>query len=116
MFIVEDLYMLKNFLRIFPKEHQLYDRFVLFYHKGISNKLCEIITSELDRREIVQLLNWIRIYPSEQLLGMPFLQVNAFALLDDYPLLFLMRNLNAFRISSSMKRKAKYAIGRLKLS
>uniref|UniRef100_A0A9J2PTR4 Exocyst complex component Sec6 n=1 Tax=Ascaris lumbricoides TaxID=6252 RepID=A0A9J2PTR4_ASCLU len=87
MFIVEDLYAAKNFLRIFPKEHQLYDRFVLFYHKGISNKLCEIITSELDRREIVQLLNWIRIYPSEQLLGMPFLQVNAFALLDDYPLL-----------------------------
>lgn len=27
------------------------------------------------------------VFRSEQLLGMPFLQVNAFALLDDYPLL-----------------------------
>ncbi|VDM48257.1 unnamed protein product [Toxocara canis] len=63
MFIVEDLFAAKHFLRIFPRKHQLYDRFVFFYHKGISNKLCEMVTNELDRREIVQLLNWIRIYP-----------------------------------------------------
>lgn len=38
-YIVEDLYAAKHFLRIFPKEHQLYNNFIIFYHNGIINKV-----------------------------------------------------------------------------
>ncbi|VDN41861.1 unnamed protein product [Gongylonema pulchrum] len=53
LYIVEDLYAAKHFLRIFPKEHQLYNNFVI----------TEIARGELNKRELVQLLSWIRLYP-----------------------------------------------------
>ncbi|MFH4973331.1 hypothetical protein AB6A40_000040 [Gnathostoma spinigerum] len=86
-FIVKDLYAAKNFLQIFPPEHQLYDRFVMYYHAGISRKIREIANSDMDKREISQLLHWIRSYSGDQVLGMPFLQINAEELLLDHPLL-----------------------------
>ncbi|VDD95414.1 unnamed protein product [Enterobius vermicularis] len=62
MFIMDDLAAAKKFLASFPKEHQLYDRFVLLYHQNIRKKLTEIGATDLDKREIVQLLNWVKDY------------------------------------------------------
>ncbi|OZC07227.1 hypothetical protein X798_05752 [Onchocerca flexuosa] len=62
-YIVEDLYAAKHFLRIFPKEHQLYNNFIIFYHNGIASKISELAKGELNKRELIQLLSWIRQYP-----------------------------------------------------
>ncbi|VDM92716.1 unnamed protein product, partial [Litomosoides sigmodontis] len=87
LYIVEDLYAAKHFLRIFPKEHQLYNNFILFYHNGIAGKISELAKGELNKRELIQLLSWIRQYPGGNMLGMPFLEINTMALIQDRPLI-----------------------------
>ncbi|VDK78779.1 unnamed protein product [Onchocerca ochengi] len=86
-YIVEDLYAAKHFLRIFPKEHQLYNNFIIFYHNGIVSKISELAKGELNKRELIQLLSWIRQYPGEHMLGMAFLEIDAISLVNDKPLI-----------------------------
>ncbi|VBB34041.1 unnamed protein product [Acanthocheilonema viteae] len=87
LYIVEDLYTAKHFLRIFSKEHQLYNNFIIFYHNGIANKISELAKGELNKRELIQLLSWIRQYPGEHMLGMAFLEIDAISLVQDRPLI-----------------------------
>ncbi|KAK6104750.1 Exocyst complex component Sec6 family protein [Brugia pahangi] len=87
LYIVEDLYAAKHFLRIFPKEHQLYNNFILSYHNGIAKKISELAKGELNKRELIQLLSWIRQYPGEHMLGMAFLEIDAISLIRDKPLI-----------------------------
>ncbi|KAM3718729.1 Exocyst complex component [Dirofilaria immitis] len=86
-YIVNDLYAAKHFLRIFPKEHQLYNNFILFYHNGIANKISELAKGELNKRELIQLLSWIRQYPGEHMLGMAYLEIDVISLIKDKPLI-----------------------------
>ncbi|CAG9540429.1 unnamed protein product [Cercopithifilaria johnstoni] len=87
LYIVEDLYAAKHFLRIFPKDHQLYNNFITFYHNGIANKISELAKGELNKRELIQLLSWIRQYSGEHMLGMAFLEIDVISLVQHKPLL-----------------------------
>uniref|UniRef100_A0AAF5RWI3 Exocyst complex component Sec6 n=6 Tax=Wuchereria bancrofti TaxID=6293 RepID=A0AAF5RWI3_WUCBA len=87
LYIVEDLYAAKHFLRIFSKEHQLYNNFIISYHNGIAKKISELAKGELNKRELIQLLSWIRQYPGEHMLGMAFLEIDAISLIRDKPLI-----------------------------
>uniref|UniRef100_A0A915Q5K8 Exocyst complex component Sec6 n=1 Tax=Setaria digitata TaxID=48799 RepID=A0A915Q5K8_9BILA len=97
-YIVEDLCAAKHFLRIFPKEHQLYNSFIMFYHNGISNKISEMAKGELNKRELIQLLSWIRQYPGEHMLGMKYLEIDAMVLVKDKPLIERRELLRLFEL------------------
>ncbi|KAK0428448.1 hypothetical protein QR680_010811 [Steinernema hermaphroditum] len=86
--IVEDLKVAKlAVVNCFPPHYQIYERFVQMYHNCVSRKLREIAQDKLEKNELVQLLNWVQNYGSDQMLGNPRLEINTAALLQDHPLL-----------------------------
>ncbi|MCP9260184.1 Exocyst complex component 3 [Dirofilaria immitis] len=86
--LVDDLMVAKSAASpCFPPSYGIYDRFVSMYHNLLSGRLREIASDKLEKNELVQLLNWINSYGSEQILGNPRLQINTAALLADHPLL-----------------------------
>uniref|UniRef100_A0A0N4ZTF8 Exocyst complex component Sec6 n=1 Tax=Parastrongyloides trichosuri TaxID=131310 RepID=A0A0N4ZTF8_PARTI len=86
--VVEDLKIVKSGLvSCFPPEYGIYDRYILMYHDSISEILREKAADDLEKNELVQLLSWIHVYPTEEMLGNPRLDININELLMERPLL-----------------------------
>ncbi|KAI6192027.1 Proable exocyst complex component Sec6 [Aphelenchoides bicaudatus] len=86
--IVEDLKIVKSGLvTLFPPEYRIYDRMIKFYHDCITERIKEIAATQLEKNEIVQLLDWIKNYGGESVLGTPKLGIQTGPFLHDNPLL-----------------------------
>ncbi|CAB3411296.1 unnamed protein product [Caenorhabditis bovis] len=85
--IIDDLTLAKAAIPCFPPEYQIYDRLVSMYHNAVCARLREIAQDDLEKSELVQLMSWIKLYGSEEMLAHPKFKLNAAALLQDAPVL-----------------------------
>uniref|UniRef100_A0A1I7SVH6 Exocyst complex component Sec6 n=1 Tax=Bursaphelenchus xylophilus TaxID=6326 RepID=A0A1I7SVH6_BURXY len=86
--VIDDLQVVKSaLLPCFPPHYMIYDRYIHFYHEALSNRLRQIASDELEKNELVQLLNWIKSYGSNEMLGNPKLGIEINELLKEKPLL-----------------------------
>uniref|UniRef100_A0A0K0EMI9 Exocyst complex component 3 n=1 Tax=Strongyloides stercoralis TaxID=6248 RepID=A0A0K0EMI9_STRER len=86
--VVDDLQIVKSSLiPCFPGEYKIYDRYILMYHDSIASVLRELTNDNLEKNELVQLLSWIHLYPTEEMLGNPSLDISINELIAERPLL-----------------------------
>ncbi|CAD5213132.1 unnamed protein product [Bursaphelenchus okinawaensis] len=86
--VIQDLNVVKSALvPCFPPHYMIYDRYIHMYHDCLSSRVREVAQEDLEKNELVQLLNWIKSYGSTEMLGNPKLGIEINELLKEKPLL-----------------------------
>ncbi|PAV56755.1 hypothetical protein WR25_05016 [Diploscapter pachys] len=71
----------------FPAKYDIFNRCVSEYHKAVQKEIQYLAGTDLDKAELSQLLKWIKLYGSDQLMGHRKLGLDPEAMLKDEPLL-----------------------------
>uniref|UniRef100_A0A915LBU3 Exocyst complex component Sec6 n=1 Tax=Romanomermis culicivorax TaxID=13658 RepID=A0A915LBU3_ROMCU len=86
--IPQDLRVIKSGCEsCFPPEWNIYQRMIEYYHSALVDKFRELAGETKEKNEIIQLLSWLRVYASPEMLGHPYLGIDVDKLLVDEPLL-----------------------------
>ncbi|CAL8366060.1 unnamed protein product [Boreogadus saida] len=75
-YVLDDLLVVQNLMtQCFPPHYNTFHRFFCLYHRGVSARVQELASEDLEANEIVSLLTWVlNTYKSEDMMGHPDLR------------------------------------------